>query len=304
MKSAISAALFALSPFATVLAETDDFSSPLASEWKAIDGKWQITDGIASTGIGQDGTPSREKQFALMTRKDFTGQDLEVTANVAYLSEEPHAAAGIQFRIGEDRTGYAIGLREVEKGADWERPVLQLFRMDREGGWKLLQESKVMGCRSGELRKLKVQCHGADLFVYYEDMETPVIREFDDTYIRPGRVGLWKDQTGGAKFDDFAIGPVTSLPEPPSRTDWSWVKGAIYVRSDAVNSVQMWHDYWDHVDVLDRELGFASRYGFNMVQVYLHWIVWDRHGTEYLKRIDDFLSRAEKHGLKTNLILW
>ncbi|MEK7951954.1 PA14 domain-containing protein [Luteolibacter soli] len=304
MKSALPVALLALSPFATARAASDDFHAASTGNWETLDGKWQIAGGIASTGVEQDGTPSKEKQFALMTRQDFTGQDFEVTANVAYLSNEPHAAAGIQFRIGDDRTGYAVGLREVEKGEDWERPLLQLFRMDREGGWKLLQESKVMHCRSGELRKLKVQCHGADLFVYYEDMKTPVIREFDDTYSRPSRVGLWKDQIGGAKFDDFAVGPVTSLPDPPSRTDWSWVKGAIYVRSDAVNSVQMWQDYWDHVDVLDRELGFASRYGFNMVQVYLHWIVWDQDGTEYLKRIDDFLSRAEKHGLKTNLILW
>ena len=79
------------------------------------------------------------------------------------------------------------------------------------------------------------------------------------------------------------------------------MRGAVYVRSDAVNSVQMWHDYWPHVDVVDRELSYAAEYGFNMVQVYLHWIVWDRHKDEYLKRIDDFLSRASKYGLKVNL---
>ena len=45
----------------------------------------------------------------------------------------------------------------------------------------------------------------------------------------------------------------------------------------------MWHDYWDHTDVLDRELSYASCYGFNTVQVYLHWIVWDLHRKEYLK---------------------
>jgi hypothetical protein len=71
-----------------------------------------------------------------------------------------------------------------------------------------------------------------------------------------------------------------------------------------VNSVQMWHDYWGHTEALDRELSYAARYGFNMIQVYLHWIVWDRHGEEYLRRIDDFLARAARHGLKVNLILW
>ena len=66
----------------------------------------------------------------------------------------------------------------------------------------------------------------------------------------------------------------------------------------------MWHDYWGHTKVVDRELSYASLYGFNMVQVYLHWIVWDRHGDEYLDRIDDFLARASRAGLKVNLILW
>ena len=47
-----------------------------------------------------------------------------------------------------------------------------------------------------------------------------------------------------------------------------------------------------------------SLYGFNMVQAYLHWIVWDRHGEDYLKRIDDFLTRASKAGLKVNFVLW
>ena len=66
----------------------------------------------------------------------------------------------------------------------------------------------------------------------------------------------------------------------------------------------VWHDYWPHVDTVDRELALASLYGFNMVQVYLHWIVWDHDSKDCLKRIDDFLTRAAKHGLKVNFILW
>ncbi len=305
MAFALAAMLLTMSPRALAApVVTEDFPRPLGDAWKALDGTWSVADGVLAVGVAADGKPVEDSGFALLAREDFHGQDVEVTAEVAYLSGNPHAAAGIQFRIGEDRTGYAAGLREVEKGPDWERPLLQLYRMDREGGWKLLQESKVMNCRAGELRKLKVQCKGPDIFVYYEDMETPVIREFDDGFTRAGKVGLWKDQTGGAKFDNVSIGEVGKTPEPPSRVDWSRVKGAVYVRSDAVNSVQMWEQYAGHEEVIDRELGLAAAYGFNMVQVYLHWIVWDGKGPEYLKRIDDFLTRADKHGLKVNLIFW
>ena len=162
-----------------------------------------------------------------------------------------------------------------------------------------------MDCRGDRLRRIKVVCRGPSIWVYYDDMTTAVLREHDTEYDRPGRAGLLKDHTGAGLFDIVSISPATADPAPPPlRTDWYWVRGAIYVRSNAVNSVQMWHDYWGHTATLDRELSYAKDYGFNMVQVYLHWIVWDRHEGEYLRRIDDFLARASRHGLKVNLILW
>lgn len=276
----------------------EDFSGGLEAEWKVADGNWSVKDGRAVA----------EGKFSRLERKDFFAADVEVTADVAYHHDAPHAAAGIQVRLGEDGTGYAVCLREVERGVDpkhgpWERPLLQLMRMEA-GGWKLLQEAKVMDCRDGELRKIKVQAKGPDLFVYYQDMETPVLREFDNVYQKPGKVALWKDHTGSGMYDNVEIAPVGETPTPSLRTDWSWVRGVIYVRSDAVNSVEMWHDYWDHTDTVDRELALAATYGFNMVQVYLHWIVWDKAGEDYLDRIDDLLTRAEKYGLKVNLIFW
>ena len=135
-------------------------------------------------------------------------------------------------------------------------------------------------------------------------MNAPVVREYDAEYDREGRVGLWKDHLGTGAFANFSIAAPAVDPTPPLRMDWSWVRGVVYVRSDAVNSVQMWDDYWDHTGVLDRELSYASCYGFNMVQVYLHWIVWDHDKKDYLNKIEDFLRRASGYGLKVNFILW
>ncbi len=277
----------------------DDFGTGRLDGWRVREGDWAVEDGRAVATGG----------FAVLLRRGHRWRDFEAAADVAYSHTEPHAAAGLLFRYAEDGTGYAVGLREVEKGTDpafgpWERPVLQLHRLDKDG-WKLLQESKVQGCRSGVPGRLKVVCKGPDIWVYYEDMGTTVLTEYDPEYDRAGSVGLWKEHVGTGRYDSFSVGPVpTELPPAPLRTDWSWVRGAVYVRSDAVNSVQMWHDYWDHTGVTDRELSYAADYGFNMVQVYLHWVVWDQHKGEYLKRIDDFLGRAAKHGLKVNLILW
>lgn len=276
----------------------ETFSEGHLNQWRVKEGTWRVRDGRA---VAEGG-------FSLLLQGREMPRDVEVSAEVAYDHTEPHTPSGIAFRFGEDMTGYLACIRDVEKGVHpefgpWERPVLQLFRLDRDG-WKLLQESKVLGCRSGLPRRLKVVCRGPDIWVFYEDMATPVLAEFDDRYDRTGAVGLWKDGKGVGSFDDVRIAPAGPTPPPPLRTDWSWVRGAVYVRSDAVNSVQMWHDYWGHTDAIDRELSYASLYGFNMVQVYLHWVVWDRHGEDYLKRIDDFLGRAAKAGLKANLIFW
>jgi len=279
---------------------SSDFATDLAG-WKIKEGTWTVREGQAIA----DG------KFSVLVLDEPDRHDFEFSADVAYHHDQPHAGVGILFRFRDDFTGYAVCLREIEKGVHpqfgpWERPVVQLFRIDRDG-WKVLQESKVMDCRSGLSRRIKVICQGPNLWVFYEDMETPVLKEFDDQYDRPGMIGLFKDHAGTGSYDNVSIGPITSAiktPDPPLRTDWSWVRGAVYVRSNAVNSVEMWHDYWPHTAVVDRELGYAQTYGFNMVQVYLHWLVWDKHREEYLRRIDDFLTRAAAHGLKVNFILW
>jgi hypothetical protein len=276
----------------------DDFGDGRLDGWKVREGNWSVREGRAVA----------EGAFSVLLHESAPRRDVELSADVAYSHPEAHAAAGLLFRFREDATGYAVCLREVEKGTHprfgpWERPVLQLFRFDPDG-WKLLQESKVMGCRVDLPRRVKVVCQGPCIWVFYEDMAVPVLREFDDRYDRPGAVGLWKDHRGTGRFDAVRIADVRVTPPAPAKTDWSWVRGAVYVRSNAVNSVEMWHDYDGHVDVVDRELACAAAYGFNMVQVYLHWIVWDRHREKYLDRIDDFLGRAARHGLKANLILW
>lgn len=237
----------------------DGFDSSSLTGWEVKEGEWKAVDGALVAG----------GRFSAILRENEAFRDGSIEADVAYESDKPHAASGLLFRMADDFTGYAVCLREVEKGEHpkfgaWERPVIQLFRKDA-GTWALLQESKVMGCRSGFARHLKVVCRGADVFVFYEDMETPVLKEFDDRYNRAGRAGFYKDVAGTGRFDNFVISTIDEVPTPSLRIDWSWVRGAVYVRSDAVNSVEMWHDYWKHTAVLDREFAVASMYGFNMI---------------------------------------
>jgi hypothetical protein len=95
----------------------------------------------------------------------------------------------------------------------------------------------------------------------------------------------------------------TNIPAPLSyKADWRWVKGAVFVPTKFVNEAQQWDEY-DPV-INDRELHYASVYGFNCVRVYLHYYIYLKKKNALLKDIEDFLTRADKYGIKTEFVFF
>ena len=93
-----------------------------------------------------------------------------------------------------------------------------------------------------------------------------------------------------------------SLPPPRYQADWRWVKGAVFVPTKYVNEAQQWDEY-DPV-INDRELHYASVYGFNCVRVYLHYYIYLKKKDALLANIEDFLTRADKYGIKTEFVFF
>jgi len=86
------------------------------------------------------------------------------------------------------------------------------------------------------------------------------------------------------------------------KTDWRWVKGAVFVPTKYVNEARQWDEY-DPV-INDRELHYASIYGINCVRVYLHYYIYLKKKDALLKDIEDFLTRADKYGIKTEFVFF
>ena len=84
--------------------------------------------------------------------------------------------------------------------------------------------------------------------------------------------------------------------------NFSWIHGAVFIPTNVVNEVQQWDEYDPNVN--DRELYNASVYGINVVRVYLHYLVWEKDKTKFLNNIEDFLTRANKYGIKTEFIFF
>jgi len=76
----------------------------------------------------------------------------------------------------------------------------------------------------------------------------------------------------------------------------------VFVPTTAVNEAQQW-DQYDPV-VNDRELHFASVYGVNVVRVYLHYYIYLKKKDAFLRELEDFLTRANRYGIKTEFVFF
>ncbi len=83
----------------------------------------------------------------------------------------------------------------------------------------------------------------------------------------------------------------------------AWLAGANFAPSTASNQFEMWQaETWDP-ETIDRELGWAAGIGFNVMRVYLHDMLWAADADGFAERIDAYLALADKHGIKTMLVL-
>jgi hypothetical protein len=101
------------------------------------------------------------------------------------------------------------------------------------------------------------------------------------------------------------LAPPTHAPEalaPDTPRDWRWVQGMVFVPTNAVNEAQQWDEYDPATN--ERELHYASVYGINVVRVYLHYYVYLKKKDVLLRDIEDFLTRANRYGIRTEFVFF
>lgn len=83
-----------------------------------------------------------------------------------------------------------------------------------------------------------------------------------------------------------------------------WITGANYIPATAVNQLEMWQAAtWDPRQI-DRELGWARRFGMNVMRVYLHDLAWEQDPEGFKRRLGEFLGIAARHGIRPMLVLF
>ncbi|WP_316825415.1 cellulase family glycosylhydrolase [Pedobacter miscanthi] len=90
--------------------------------------------------------------------------------------------------------------------------------------------------------------------------------------------------------------------------DWykkqPWLIGANFIPSNSINQLEMWQAETFDTVTINRELGWARGLGMNTVRVYLHDALYEQDSVGFLKRIDAFLSIAQKHKIKPFLVIF
>ncbi|MGB5497321.1 MAG: 1,4-beta-xylanase [Maribacter sp.] len=82
-----------------------------------------------------------------------------------------------------------------------------------------------------------------------------------------------------------------------------WLVGTNFNPSTSINQLEFWQSATFDPKTIDRELGWSADLGMNIHRVYLHNLLWQQDSLGFLKRLDTYLSLAEKHKIKTMFVL-
>jgi hypothetical protein len=83
-----------------------------------------------------------------------------------------------------------------------------------------------------------------------------------------------------------------------------WLRGANFNPSTAINQLEFWQAETFDPETIDLELGWAEDIGLNCMRVYLHHVAWEVDKSGFKKRVEKYLSIAEKHNIVTIFVFF
>ncbi|HEX2927112.1 MAG TPA: family 16 glycoside hydrolase, partial [Ruminiclostridium sp.] len=253
---------------------SDDFNDNNMDGWKTYDGTWNTSDGSLNVGAGQG-------YKAVANGLDFSNFTYE--ADVTLSGGGSTDNAGLIFRVSDPSVGpdslkgYYAGIRNPATSGVTNDGSVQVGRFNN--GWTELA-SIPYPITSNKAYHLKVEAKGQNIEVYVDGVHVVSVT---DNMWKHGTIGV-RDWKLNAKFDNISAKDTGDYTDPVY--DWSGVKGAVFVPTNAVDEIQEWK-FYDH-DINDRELSYAHDYGINTVRVFLHYLNWKNDKTNFMNNIEDF----------------
>ena len=83
-----------------------------------------------------------------------------------------------------------------------------------------------------------------------------------------------------------------------------WLRGCNFLPSTAINQLEMWQAETFDTATINRELGWAASIGMNVMRVYLHHLAWEIDTAGFKDRMDQYLTIASQHGIRTVFVFF
>ena len=83
-----------------------------------------------------------------------------------------------------------------------------------------------------------------------------------------------------------------------------WQRGSNFIPSNAINQLEMWQAATFDTATIARDLGYAASIGLNSMRVFLHHAAWQEDKEGFKKRMDTYLSIADRYGISTIFVLF
>lgn len=83
-----------------------------------------------------------------------------------------------------------------------------------------------------------------------------------------------------------------------------WLRGSNFNPSTAINQLETWQAETFDTATIHRELGWAENIGMNCMRVYLHHVAWEVDKDGFKDRMNQYLTIADNHGIKTIFVFF
>lgn len=113
-------------------------------------------------------------------------------------------------------------------------------------------------------------------------------------------------QSNKPKTEEAA--PVSKKWTTEQAQAWSaehgWLRGSNFNPSTAINQLETWQAETFDTATINRELGWAENIGMNCMRVYLHHVAWEVDKEGFKDRMNQYLTIADNHGIKTIFVFF
>ena len=83
-----------------------------------------------------------------------------------------------------------------------------------------------------------------------------------------------------------------------------WILGANYANASSINQLDMFQAATWNPQEIDREFGWAKKFGMNSMRVYLHDLLYKQDPQGFKARFEQLLDIAEKHNIRIMPVLF